>query len=89
MFYVYILKSIRNGKFYTGHTEDLERRIKEHNNNKHKKQFTALNGPWELLFFETFDTRSEAMKRERFLKSGKGREYIREKINDRGVAQFG
>ncbi|MBC8473318.1 MAG: GIY-YIG nuclease family protein [Candidatus Omnitrophica bacterium] len=80
MFYVYVLKSIRKGKFYTGHTEDLKKRIAEHNCNKYKKQFTALNGPWELVFYETFDTRSEAMKHERFLKTGRGREYIKEKI---------
>ena|GEM_PF-227578 len=92
MFYAYVLKSRKNGKFYIGHTEDLQRRITEHNSNKHRTQFTALNGPWKLVFFETFSTRSEAMKRERFLKSGKGREYIKKglgKFDDRGVAQFG
>ena len=89
MFYVYVLKSRKNGKFYTGHTDDLKRRINDHNTRKDKTKFTCVNGPWDLVFFEIFNTRSEAMKREKALKSGKGREYIKGKANNRGVAQFG
>ncbi|NQT74941.1 MAG: GIY-YIG nuclease family protein [Candidatus Omnitrophica bacterium] len=80
MFYVYVLKSKKNDKLYTGHTEDLERRIMEHNTKNDRTKFSCVNGPWELVFFETFGTRSEAMKYERFLKSGTGREYIKEKM---------
>ena len=80
MFYTYVLKSRKNGKLYTGHTENLERRLLEHNSRNDRSKFSYVNGPWELLFFKTFDTRSEAMKHERFLKTGKGREYIKGKI---------
>ena len=80
MFYAYVLRSKKNNKLYTGHTEDLGRRILEHNTRNDKTKFSCVNGPWELMFFETFNTRSDAMKREKFLKTGKGREYIREKI---------
>ena len=80
MFYTYVLKSKKNGKLYTGHTENLERRILEHNTKKDKTKFSCVNGPWELMFFETFDTRAFAMKHEKFLKTGKGRDYIKERI---------
>ena len=80
MFYVYVLKSRRNGKTYTGHTKNLEKRLLQHNTGKNKRKFGCVNGPWDLMFFENFETRSDAMRREKFLKSGKGREYIKEKI---------
>lgn len=82
MFYTYVLKSKKNSKLYTGHTENLERRILEHNSNKDREKFACANGPWELVFFETFDTRSDAMKYERFLKTGKGREYIKKMVTE-------
>ena len=80
MFFTYVLKSKKNGKLYTGHTENLEKRILEHNTKSDKTKFSYVNGPWELMFFETFNTRAIAMEHERFLKTGKGREYIKEKI---------
>ena len=80
MFYVYVLKSRRNGKTYTGHTENLGKRLSQHNTEKNKRKFSCVNGPWDLMFFENFETRSDAMRREKFLKSGKGRECIKEKI---------
>ena len=79
MYFVYVLKSYKNGKYYIGQTKDLSKRIQEHNSNNNKKQFTANNGPWRLLFYEKFITRSDAIKQEKFLKSGRGREYIRSK----------
>ena len=83
MFFVYILRSEQSGKFYTGQTNDLDRRMQEHNDPLHNnRKFTTLNaGPWELLHHEEYATRSEAMKREKWLKSGVGREWIH--------AQFG
>ena len=85
MFYAYVLKSKKNGKLYTGHTENLEKRILEHNTKSDKAKFSCVNGPWELMFFETFDTRAIAMKCERFLKTGTGREYIRIKLINGGA----
>ena len=76
-YYVYILRSLKNGKLYTGFTKDLQKRVLEHNTNKNKKQFTALNGPWELAGYEIFNEKSAALKHERFLKTGKGREYVK------------
>lgn len=74
MFYVYILRSLVNGRFYIGSTNNLERRIYEHNNGKSK--YTSLTKPFALIHEEKHPNRREAAQRERFLKSGKGREWI-------------
>ena len=77
MFYVYILKSEVDSRFYKGLTSNLERRIKEHNFGKNKSTKAYL--PWRLVYFEEFDNRIDARKREKYFKSGQGRNYI--KIN--------
>ncbi|MEK7503722.1 MAG: GIY-YIG nuclease family protein [Patescibacteria group bacterium] len=75
MFYVYILKSERNGKLYKGLTNDLKRRVKEHNSGN--SEFTRNNGPWKLIYYEAFVSEKDARKEELFLKSGKGKERIK------------
>jgi putative endonuclease len=72
---VYILKSQRNGKLYKGFTDDLRRRVKEHNSGKSK--FTSTNGPWELIYYQAFVSKKDAIYEESFLKSGRGRERIK------------
>ncbi len=75
MYYVYILKSKKNAKLYKGFTNNLKRRIDEHNNGK--STFTSQNGKWELVYYEAFAKKEDAQREERFLKSGKGRERIK------------
>ena len=75
MFYVYILKSLKNGRFYTGLTNNLERRLYEHNIGQTK--YTSLTRPFELIYKEVYNTKLEASKREKFLKTGKGREILK------------
>jgi putative endonuclease len=77
-FYTYVLVSQTSGRRYIGHTDDLDRRLAEHNDPKHnlRKYTTLLVGPWQLLYNEVHDTRSEAMRREKWLKSGVGREWL-------------
>ena len=79
MYTVYVLKSLATGQFYTGQTENLSRRLKEHNEGL--SEYTKGRGPWELVYYEEYETRSEAMSREKFLKSGKGREWLQDKID--------
>lgn len=62
MNYTYILKC-RDGSLYTGWTTDLERRLKAHNDGKGAK-YTKSRRPVVLAYYETFDTKEEAMKRE-------------------------
>lgn len=77
MFTVYVLKSFKNGKRYIGQTsKDAFSRMNEHNTGSN--QWTRHNGPFEIVYFENFETRSEAIKRERFLKSGQGRKWLDE-----------
>jgi putative endonuclease len=78
IFYVYVLQSVSRGIFYTGHTHDLEKRIRGHNSSMNI--YTKSRGPWKLIHFETYFSRSEAMRREKFLKTGKGRDEIKHLI---------
>ncbi len=75
MYYVYILRSNKNRTLYKGVTEDLRRRVKEHNTGTVPS--TSALRPWELIYYEAFLTKQDAMREEKFLKSGKGRERIR------------
>jgi putative endonuclease len=79
MFFVYVLGSKSTGKHYIGQTDNIERRFSEHEQGL--AGYTRGRGPWELLIVEEYSTRSEAMVRERFLKSGQGREWLKEKLN--------
>ena len=75
--FVYVLISEKDGRFYVGMTKNLDRRFKEHNNGKTKS--TKGYKPWILFFFEEYKTIQEARKREVYLKSGIGKEYIKSK----------
>ena len=88
MFKVYVLEN-PSGRLYIGHTSDLVRRLREHNDlagKAHLGKFTHKNGPWSLLGSESFGTRSEAMIRERQLKAWKSPSRIREQFADRGAS---
>ena len=75
MYYTYVLQSTINGFLYKGSTENLENRILQHNSGL--VAYTSKFRPWKLVYFEIFQTRSEAMAREKFFKTGKGREFIK------------
>ena len=74
MNYVYILKSQKDGKRYIGLTNNLESRLNLHNKGKVKS--TQNRRPFILVYFEKFVDRKEAAKREKFFKTGKGREFL-------------
>jgi putative endonuclease len=76
-YFVYVIKSAE-GHYYTGMTEDLERRLSEHNN-KSKSFWTKRGTDWKVIYFEEVDTRQEAMKRERWMKSGHGKKLLKGK----------
>jgi putative endonuclease len=79
-FSVYVLKSLKSGKLYIGQTQDLTSRLEQHNNGS--SPYTKNRGPWVLVYKEVFSSRSEAMIRERFFKTGKGREFLKTKIQE-------
>jgi len=78
MFYTYILKSKKNGKLYTGYTSDLRKRFKEHNDGKSK--YTKINGPYKLIYYEACIEKEDAMNREQYLKSGRGKRFINARL---------
>ncbi|MFZ6012987.1 MAG: GIY-YIG nuclease family protein [Bacteroidota bacterium] len=75
MFYVYVIRSTIDGRFYVGMTADVENRLSEHNGGRTKS--TKGFRPWVLVFVEEFPSRVEARKREKYLKGGSGKEYIK------------
>ncbi len=78
MFFVYAIKSIERNYIYVGLTNNLERRIERHNSGQNKT--TKPYSPFELIYSEVLDTRIEARKREKYLKSGIGKEFLRSLI---------
>ncbi len=80
---VYVIRNGLSGKIYIGQTEDLEKRLARHNGflkNKSTSYTAKQKGFWELVYTEQYATRQEAMRRERELKSFRGREFIKSKI---------
>jgi putative endonuclease len=77
-FFTYVLLNPQ-GEIYVGQTADLERRPAQHNDPHNRLTLHTKRhaGPWRLIHFEKFSSRSAAMRREKELKSGKGREWIR------------
>jgi putative endonuclease len=76
MYFVYLIESLKDGRYYIGQTNNLEERLKYHNNNRCK--YTKMKGPWILKGYRSFSTRAEAMKEERRLKQFKNRYAIEE-----------
>ena len=75
MYFIYVLKSLKNNKRYIGYTsKQLFKRLKEHNTGCNK--WTRENGPFTIIYFEEYQTKTEAIKREKFLKSGQGRKFL-------------
>ena len=80
MYWVYIIRNPQ-GRFYIGHTDNLQTRLHSHNRtDKSGGKFTRKNGPWELMWSEQHSTRSSAMARERQIKSMKSARWIRENL---------
>jgi putative endonuclease len=80
MYYSYVLRSLTKGVLYKGSTQNVQVRLEQHNAGLVK--YTSRYMPWEIVLCEEFQTRSEAMKREKWYKTGVGREWIRSQIGE-------
>ncbi|KKR76087.1 MAG: GIY-YIG catalytic domain protein [Candidatus Curtissbacteria bacterium GW2011_GWD1_40_8] len=81
MYYVYALYNRKHDKIYIGQTKDLQTRIDLHNKREFKNSYTArLDGEWILIYSEQILDRTQALKREKQLKSYRGREFIKRHI---------
>jgi len=78
MYYVYILRSKKDGQFYVGYTADLKKRLELHN--KGKIESSKYRGPFELVYYEACLSKEDASHRERYLKTTYGKRYIRNRI---------
>lgn len=76
--YVYVLRSEKNGNFYTGCTNDLRKRLKEHKSGN--GGYTKHRGPYALIYYEASRSLDDAYVRERYLKSTMGKRYIRNRL---------
>ena len=79
MFVTYVLYSEKFDKIYIGYTSDLINRFHSHNSLA-KKGYTIKFRPWEVLYLEFSDQKSDAMNREKQLKTSRGRAFIKELI---------
>ena len=80
MFYVYVLKSEKDEKLYVGHARDLRKRYREHN--KGLVKCTKCRRPLKLLYYEASNELGDTIKREKSLKTGFGRAYLKRRLND-------
>ncbi len=78
MYYVYVLKSEMDGMFYTGFTADLKRRLSEHKSGQSIS--TSLRRPFKLIYYEVCFDRDDALRREKYLKSGNGKIYLYKRL---------
>ncbi|MFA5063718.1 MAG: GIY-YIG nuclease family protein [Candidatus Omnitrophota bacterium] len=78
MVYVYLIRSKIDNKFYTGTTVDLRKRFSEHNEGKAIS--TKNRGPFELIYYEACIDKNDAFTRERYLKSGMGKRYLKNRL---------
>lgn len=76
IYFIYILRSKNFKKSYVGITNDLKRRLKEHNSKK--SFYTKRYVPWEIIYSEKYDNLESARKREKYLKSSAGRKFLKE-----------
>jgi len=74
VYYVYILRSLKDGSFYVGQAQDLEERLQRHNSGR--SRYTNKKKPWEMVYSEECATRELAQKREKEIKGKKSKEYI-------------
>ena len=82
MWYVYIIYSKKIDRYYVGYTDDLEWRLERHNSGWGK--YTRRGVPWKLKYTESFERKTEAIKREREIKKKKSRKYIEKLISHAG-----
>ena len=79
MYFVYILQSLKDKMMYVGFTESVERRITEHDSGQ--VESTKHRRPLRLVCYEAYLTKSEALKREEYLKSSDGKKDIRRRLS--------
>jgi putative endonuclease len=78
MHYVYVLHSVRDHGFYIGYSTNLRKRFEQHSQGY--SLATSYRGPWKLIYYEAYLEQAGALGRERYLKSGAGRRFLRSQL---------
>jgi len=79
VFYVYVLRSESDSGFYIGFSTNLRARLRQHQDGG--SFATSHRGPWKLIYYEAYTEREDAEGREKFLKSGAGRRFLRAQLH--------
>lgn len=80
MYYFYVLQFKENKKLYKGLTSDLKKRVADHRSGQ--SSFTSRNGEFDLIFYEAYLNKKDAIEAERYFKSGHGREVLEQKLKN-------
>jgi putative endonuclease len=75
MFFAYVIKSINHNFYYKGHCENLEKRLTEHNSGMTKSIRPYI--PFQIIYFQEFKTREEAINKEKYFKTSAGRRFLK------------
>ena len=78
MHYVYVLRSLKDSGFYIGYSANLRKRLTEHVTGE--SFATSHHGPWQLVYYEAYLNQADALGRERYLKSGAGRQFLKAQL---------
>ena len=78
MYYIYIIRSRKDKNLYVGCTNDLRKRFVEHNSGRN--QSTSSRKPFDIIYYEAMINREDAFAREKYLKTGCGRNYLRKTL---------
>lgn len=79
-YYTYIIESITNQRWYIGHTNDIDRRLSEHNSGQNKS--TKGKGPWKLIFLRSFNNNLDANKFELKFKKLRNKKFIEDEYSE-------
>jgi len=80
MFYTYVLESLKNAELYIGYTNDLHKRLKEHN--RGSSGSTKRYMPWKLIYYEACINMNDAKRREKYFKTNQGRRLFKRRLKD-------
>jgi len=78
--YVYVLRSVKDGGFYIGYSANLRKRFEQHA--KGVSLATSYRGPWKLIYYEAYLNQHDALGREKYLKSGAGRRFLKAQLRN-------
>jgi len=82
MFYVYAIENSIDKSWYIGFSEDIDRRVLEHNQKIGGEYTSKKSGRWKLIYYEAYLSKRDALGREKFLKSGSGRKFLNKQMTN-------